>query len=120
MQARRGGAPPRALLESETDESTIEAIVDSLGRVASAWAWQAMGPKAEAAGQPVREIASRALVGAFLRHTGDVRARIGKALLMTEHPITVELLDTARGSADASTRAELDTLSRKISRQRSR
>jgi hypothetical protein len=103
-----------SLLGAATDAAWAETLATALGAVGSSWAWKAMGPASEAQGAAVREAATVALVAGFVRHTGATRARIGKSILMTEHPGTSELLARSRGAADADARAALDALDTRI------
>jgi hypothetical protein len=108
------------LLAAGPDSATAEALGEALGTVASSWAWKAMGASAEAEGAAVREIAAKALVPAFVRYGGEARAQMRKAILLTEHKVTVELIAKARPAADAQIAAELDALSAQIARKASR
>lgn len=105
-----------SLFAANPDAASAEAITAALGSVGSSWAWRAMGPASEATGRAVREIAAKALVSAFARSKGDIREPIRKALLMTEHAGTSELITQARVSADAETAAALDALLVRVQR----
>lgn len=105
-----------ATLLKDADEASAEPIAKALGRVASSWAWKTMGPAAEKDAAVVRELAAKALVSGFVRFGGEARAEMGRAILMTEHKATPELIAKARSSADAKTAADLDALAQKISR----
>jgi hypothetical protein len=104
------------LLQAASDEASAELLGKALGRVASSWAWKAMGPAVEREGASVREIAAKALVGGFVRFGGEARSEMRRGLLMTEHQATPELIARARPSVDAKTAAELDALSVQVSR----
>jgi hypothetical protein len=108
------------LLAASPDDATAEVLGEALGTVASSWAWKTLGPAAEAEGASVREIAAKALVAGFVRHGGEARAQIKRALLMTEHKATPELIAKVRPSADAATAAELDKLAGQIARNAKR
>ena len=114
---REGSAKHLAgLLRAAKDEASGELLGKALGRVASSWAWKAMGSASEKEGTAVRELAAKALVDGFVRFGGAARSEIGRALLMTEHKAASELLARARPSVDASTAAEIDALSVKLNR----
>jgi HEAT repeat protein len=106
-----------ASLLASADEASAEAIAGALGTVGSSWAWKAMGPSAAATGLKVRELAARALLPAFVRYRGDLRATMRKGLLMVEHPVTVDLISKARSGADADTASALDQLKTRLEKQ---
>ncbi len=109
-----------SLLASESDATAAEAIAAALGSVGSSWAWKAMGPGAAAAGDAARATAARALVGAVVKGSPTVRVRARKALVMIEHPLTLELVAQARPSADEGAKVELDALARQLRRAAAR
>jgi hypothetical protein len=98
------------LLASGPDSGSAQAIAAALGSVASSWAWKAMGPSAEATSVTVREIAAKALVGGFVKHTGEARVAMRKALLLAEYKGTADLIARVHPSADSETAAALDAL----------
>lgn len=102
------------LLAAASDDASLQAIVSALGSVSSSWAWKTRGPSAEAAGLEVRAIAAKALVASFVQHTGDLRDQIRRSLSLADHKGTPDLIARARSSADASTAAALDVLSRRV------
>ena len=105
-----------SLLRTASDEVSAELLGKAIGRVASSWAWKAMGPAAEQEGIAVREVAAKALVAGFVRFGGQARAEMRRGLLMAEHRETPELLAKARPSVDAKTASELDSLSAQLNR----
>jgi len=105
-----------ALLAAAPDDATAEVVAAALGVAGSSWAWQAMGPSAEATGLAVREIAARALVDAFPRRGGAARARIGKSMLLVEHPLLPALIEKARASAQPDVQVAFTTLQKQLAR----
>jgi hypothetical protein len=103
-----------ALLAGAPDDAAAEIAAGALGQVGSSWAWSAMGPAAEATGLAVREIATRALVDAFPRRGGAARARIGKAMLLVEHPLLPALLEKARASATPDVQVAFTALQKQL------
>lgn len=104
-----------ALLAGASDEAVAQTIGAALGSVGSSWAWKAMGPDAEAAGDAVRAVAAKALVQGFVRFAGEqARSRFEKSLGMVEHPAAIEAIDAARPSASVETRAALDALAARL------
>lgn len=106
------------MLSAGADDATTTALAGALGTVGSSWAWKAMGPSAEATGMAVREIAAKALVAGFVKHTGEPRAQMRQALRVVEHKGTLELIAKARPAADAETTVALDALTKQLSKSR--
>lgn len=73
-------------LKTCTDADEAEHIALALGRVASSWAWQALGSAHEQTGLRVRGIASRALVASLSRFGGNARGVSERALQSAAHP----------------------------------
>lgn len=105
-----------ALLASTDDEQVAQAVADALGTLGSSWAWRALGPKAAATGLEVRKLCATALAPGYARSQGKARLAMGEAILMVDHPSTVELLREARG-ADVKA---VDALIARVERQRQR
>jgi hypothetical protein len=101
------------LAGTAADDATALAAIRSLGDVGSAWAWQTLASRGDAAAR-VREIAARALVAAFVRASGDVRQEASNALMVVDDSHTPALVAAARASADAPTAAALDDLARRF------
>jgi hypothetical protein len=101
------------LLTSQPDTSTAAEAANALGRVASAWAWQAMGADKAAQSVEVRTLAARAAAMA-LAHYSDAQVvdELRFAVMMAEHPDTLALLAEAKGKADGAGRARLDEVAR--------
>ncbi len=104
-------------LAGASDDATAMLVADALGVQGSSWAWKAMGPSAEPTGLAIREVAARALVDAFPRRTGDAQARIGRSILLVEHPVSTELLLRARASARPEVQASIDALQKQLERR---
>lgn len=75
-----------AALDATGDPGEAELIAKALGRVASSWAWQAMGSQHQAAGLKVRAIATRALLRSFSRFGGEARQASIRGLSAAAHP----------------------------------
>jgi hypothetical protein len=106
------------LLASTKDPAVAKAAATALGTLGSSWAWRAMGPKAEATGLAVRKVCADALVSSYARSKDKVRIAAGEAILMVDHPDTVDLLRASR-SAVKDARIVDDMIAR-VERQRAR
>ena len=104
-----------AQLAVTTEPSAVTVVAGALGRVASAWAWQAIArklPAKEAEATDVRTVAAKALAQALLTTTdGDAVEELTQALQMTEHPAMSAILAEVRGHADAVGAARIDVAS---------
>lgn len=81
-----------ALRESLGERSFAATAARSLGYVGSSWALAADASVAKSKAARIRTIASRALVEAFPRVTGDTRRNVERSLLMVEDPASVQAL----------------------------
>lgn len=107
------------LLASPRDDADAEAIATALGTLGSSWAWKTLGPQAAAAGLAARAICAKALVPAFARTTGaSARTAMHDAILLVDHPTTVELLKTARSSKNPEAAKAIDALIVRVERQK--
>lgn len=103
-----------AMLLAEQDAATAAIIAHSLGDVGSAWAWKTPIVKASGEEDTVRLAAARALVASFLRHDGEARSSITKAVLMVDHANTLTLIETQRKNVRPEQRVPLDELATRV------
>lgn len=96
-------------LSAHPDEATARVLVRSLGSAGNAWAWKTMPSRSEEAA--VRAVAARALVDAFVRYDGEVRAAASNALMVVDDASTPALIAAARANAGGDTSRALDALS---------
>ncbi|MBI5608006.1 MAG: hypothetical protein HY902_03930 [Deltaproteobacteria bacterium] len=103
-----------SLLGKHPQGEQLAMVADSLGRVASAWAWQAMGPSKAAMAVEVRTTAAKAAVQALATYSDATSLeQVRQALWMAEHPETVAMLQAAGQSAPADVRLRLEALARR-------
>ena len=93
-------------------------VANALGRVASAWAWQALvrvNPSVQAEANQVRELVANALVRGLVQH-GDAESvkQLTNGLMMTEWPQIPALLDSAAAGQDAAVQARLAEAQRRF------
>ena len=108
-----------SLLSTTKDADVAKAAAEALGVLGSSWAWRALGPKAEATGLAVRKVCAEALVPKLTRSQGQARIAVGDAILMVDHPTTVDLLKSERATAGKSVQA-VDAVIARVERQRAR
>lgn len=101
-----------ARYDAGADEATARIIVKSLGGVANAWAWRALGNGPEYAA--TRSTAAEALVRAFVERPGAVRDAAAKAILVVDDPQTPTLLKKAAAGAGEDTVRAIDELARRF------
>lgn len=109
----------RALVELlEARAAPADKLANALGRVASAWAWQALvrsGAGREGDANQIRGLVAQALVRGLLHH-GDAAAvkQLSDGLMMTEWPQVPALLDAAAAGQDAAVQARLAEAKRRF------
>lgn len=102
------------LLGKHPQGEQLAMVADSLGRVASAWAWQAMGPGKAAMALEVRTTAAKAAVQALATYSDATSLeQVRQSLWMAEHPETVAMLQAAGQGASADVRLRLEALARR-------
>jgi len=115
--ARRLAEALRAVRGRPGEERAVKHLARALGDVGNAWAWQT--PEVQASGDEsaVRGVAAEALVEAY-RDTENVASRrlLTKAILVVDDPTTRGRIAAAREGANASQRAALDELERRVDR----
>lgn len=107
------------ILATTKDAAVAEAAATALGTLGSSWAWKSLGPKAEATGLEVRKVCANALVPRAARGKANLRVAASDAVLMVDHPATLDLLRSARSVSGSDVKA-VDVLIGKIERQRRR
>jgi hypothetical protein len=108
-------------LAAERGEGAALAMVRSLGRMGSAWAWKTPELAAHSAEEAsVRAAAARALVEAFAAWEGRVRAAASDSLMLVDDPATPSLISARRASAQGELAAEFDQLSERFARNPTR
>lgn len=100
------------------DDDTVRIAARALGRAGNAWAWKTLADKSEET--RVRETAAKALVAAFVAHTGEARTAASNALMVVDAAITPSLISDARATANAETEAALDQLAERFAHNPSR
>lgn len=95
-----------------TEAATVTQVANALGRVASAWAWQAIArqtPARQAEALDVQTVAARAVAMALLTTTdSEAVEELTQALQMTEHPAMAAILAQTRAHADAAAAVRID------------
>jgi hypothetical protein len=99
-------------LGAAPDEATARAAVKSLRKVAAPWAWQTLAHREDEA--VVRDVASRALVGAWLRSDGETRDAAEKALLVVDDGRVTQFVQNARMRAPRAQQDALDALAARL------
>lgn len=107
------------ILGSTKDAKVAEAAATALGTLGSSWAWKSLGPKAQSAGLEVRKVCAGALTPRAVRGTGAQRVAASDALLMVEHPDTLDLLRAQRSVKGTDARV-VDGLIARVERQQKR
>ena len=103
-----------SLLAKHPQGQQLAGVADAMGRVASAWAWQAMGPSKAAMALDVRMTVAKAAVGALATYSdADALEQVRQSLWMAEHPDTVTMLQSAAHAGNAEVRARLEALARR-------
>lgn len=86
-------------------------VANALGRVASAWAWQALvriRPGVQAESNQIRELAAQSLVrGLLTLEDAESVKQLTEGLMMTEWPAVPAMLDAAAQGADAKVQTRL-------------
>lgn len=100
------------------DDDTVRIAARSLGRAGNAWAWKTLADKTEET--RIRETAAKALVAAFVAHTGEARTAASNALMVVDAAITPSLIADARATANAETQTALDQLADRFAHNPSR
>ncbi len=96
------------------------AAVRGLSNLGNAWAWKTPRLRAKPERQAVREVAGRALLAAYLRHTGNARNRTLKALKVVDYEGMPALIQAAQGRAGANDKQALPRLFAELSQARAR
>lgn len=98
-----------ALVETHDVARTL-AVMDALADVGNAWVWPLIvdGRKADEAA--VRETATRALLGAYLRLDGDLRQKAASMMLVVVTPESERLVAAAYANATPAQSRALDAL----------
>lgn len=99
-------------LASAPDEATARAAVKSLRRVASPWAWQTLARRDDES--VVRDVASEALVAAFVRYEGETRDAAEKAMFVVDDGRVTKFVQSARARVPAEKQLALDGLAKKL------
>ncbi|MBK7580107.1 MAG: hypothetical protein IPI67_07855 [Myxococcales bacterium] len=107
------------ILSTTKDDAVATAAATALGTLGSSWAWRSLGPKAAPTGREVRRLCSAALIPRYARSKGSLRIAASEALLMVDHPETLDLLRSERSMSGADRKA-VDALIAKVERQRKR
>ncbi|HVJ93434.1 MAG TPA: HEAT repeat domain-containing protein [Labilithrix sp.] len=95
-------------LRGANDDATARAAARSLGRIGNAWAWKTVADRTDEA--TIRELAARALIDAFVQHTGEERAAASNALMVVDAPETPGLIAAAKSGKSPEIVAALDGL----------
>lgn len=99
-------------LSSAPDEATARVAVKSLRRVASPWAWQTLARRDDES--TVRDVASEALVAAFVRYEGETRDAAEKAMFVVDDGRVSQFVQSARARVPADKQVVLDGLAKKL------
>ncbi len=105
-------------LRTTNDEQTARVAARALGRAGNAWVWPALADRHEEA--RIRETAARALVDAYVRHTGEARTATSNALMVVDAPETLALIAAAKTSATPEAARALDELGARFARNPAR
>ena len=96
------------------------AAVRGLANLGNAWAWKTPQLRAKPERQAVRELAGRALLVAYLRHSGRARNRTLKALKVVDYEGMPALIHAAQGRADTDNKQALRRLFAELAQARAR
>ena len=107
------------ILGSTKDAQVAEAAAIALGTLGSSWAWKSLGPKAQATGLEVRKVCANALAPRAVRGKTALRTAASEALLMVDHPETLDLLRAQRSVSGTDARV-VDGLVARVERKRQR
>ncbi len=107
------------ILASTKDAKVAAAAATALGTLGSSWAWKSLGPKAQATGLEVRKVCASALTPRAVRGNAALRTAASEALLMVEHPDTLDLIRAQRSVKGTDARA-VDGLIARVERQQKR
>jgi len=107
------------VLATTKDPAVAEAAATALGTLGSSWAWKSLGPKAAATGLEVRKVCADSLVPRYARSKGTLRVAAGEAVMIVDHPETLDLLRSQRSLSGADVKA-VDSLIARVERQRRR
>lgn len=111
---RRVAARALARLSSSSTGSRELTVIRQLGNVGNTWAWQTPAVSKSGEGNAVRATAARALVEAFVHHTGELRAKATTEILLVDDSSTPGLIAAARSGASPALRAALDELAKRF------
>ncbi|MBN2381343.1 hypothetical protein JXQ70_00535 [bacterium] len=97
-------------LQENPDQNTALIVARALGRIGSALAWQTEIIALSGQEGPVRTMAARSLVEAYLRFSPEVQKMIIRSLLMIDHPDTLDYIQELRMTTNPDRYQELDQL----------
>ncbi|MFC1853304.1 HEAT repeat domain-containing protein [candidate division CSSED10-310 bacterium] len=98
------------ILAEKPEKQTALVVAQSLGRVGSAWAWQTEVIARCHEEVPTRTLAARALITAFTSYDRDVRIQITHAILVVDHPSTLDFIREQKHRSSPELHPELDEL----------
>ena len=78
--------------------STVQFAARALGYQGSSWAWRTGNAGSAADEMPIRARCMEVLLQEYLRHSGEDREAITRALSMVQHPATIARIDAMLGS----------------------
>lgn len=99
---------------TSSDPAVVTVVLKALGEAGNSWAWQTPAIKATGEEDAVRGIAATALLNAFVKHTGPLRERAAKSLVIVDWAKTKDLIAVARKNADPRTASALAHLEQRL------
>jgi hypothetical protein len=105
-------------LDAHPDAVAAKALAKALGTAGNAWAWKTMASHKDEG--KVRDLCARALVQAFVAHSGEARRAASNALLVVDDVGTTALITDARRTASPDQAAALDELAARFARNPTR
>jgi len=102
------------LLQEKPDSKTALIIARALGSVGSAWAWRTEIISRCGEEMITRTTAVQALIDSYLVYDRDVQKIMTQAILVVDHPDTLNLIEQVKAQSTRDTHDLLDQLARRF------
>lgn len=104
-----GAANVLVSLVKTASADEIDTFATAMGQLASSWAWKAMGPAYESEADAVQQALVASLMDVYEADEAS-RGAVLRAIIMADHPNTLDQIQSRRSGASPSLAAALDKL----------
>jgi HEAT repeat protein len=108
------------VIAGKPDADTAKLVIRALGNVGSAPAWRTSVVAVSGEETATRAAAAKALVGAFVAYSGELRQHASNAIMVVDDPSTVALITAAKKTASGTLAADLDKLATRFAKNPTR